>query len=51
MTREFIVDLLLLEGNPLEDLRHLQNPLLVMKEGKIVVDRRMAPVGIVDDVM
>jgi imidazolonepropionase-like amidohydrolase len=40
----FIADLLLLDGNPLEDLRHLRNPLLVMKEGEIVLDRRMASV-------
>jgi imidazolonepropionase-like amidohydrolase len=38
----FIADLLLLPGNPLEDLRHLRNPLLVMKEGEVLLDRRMA---------
>jgi imidazolonepropionase-like amidohydrolase len=40
----FIADLLLLPGNPLTDLRHLRNPLLVMKEGEVVLDRRMAGV-------
>src|ERR1035437_3920182 len=49
--RGFIADFLLLEGNPLEDLRHLRNPLLVMKEGQIVLDRRMAPAGVVEEVL
>jgi imidazolonepropionase-like amidohydrolase len=38
----FMADLVLLSGNPLEDLRHLRNPLLVIKDGEIVLDRRMA---------
>ncbi len=35
-----VADLLLLGGNPLKDLHHLRNPLLVMKEGEIVCDFR-----------
>jgi imidazolonepropionase-like amidohydrolase len=41
----FRADLLLLGGNPLDDLRHLRNPILVMKQGEIVVDRRTALTG------
>lgn len=39
-----LADLLLLSGNPLENLDHLRNPLLVMKEGEIVCDFRPAPI-------
>jgi imidazolonepropionase-like amidohydrolase len=39
----FHADLLLLSGNPLKHLRYLRNPILVMKGGEILVDRRMAP--------
>jgi imidazolonepropionase-like amidohydrolase len=42
----FSADLLLLSGNPLEDLRHLRNPILVMKQGEILLDRRVAPSGV-----
>jgi len=41
-----LADLLLLAGNPLEDLGHLRNPLLVMKEGAIVCDFRPAPTNV-----
>ena len=33
-----LADLVILESNPLSDLSTLQNPWLVMKEGKVVVD-------------
>jgi len=39
-------DLLFLSGNPLDDLRHLRNPMLVMKQGEILLDRRTAPDGV-----
>jgi imidazolonepropionase-like amidohydrolase len=42
----FSADLLLLSGNPLEDLRHLRNPVLVMKQGEILHVRRTAPSGV-----
>lgn len=42
----FSADFLLLSGNPLDDLRHLRNPILVMKQGAIVLDRRAAPSGV-----
>jgi imidazolonepropionase-like amidohydrolase len=42
----FIADLVLLSGNPLEDLSHLRNPVLVIKGGEIVLDRRMASAGV-----
>jgi imidazolonepropionase-like amidohydrolase len=41
----FTADLLLLSGNPLDDLRHLRNPMLVMKQGEILLDRRGVFVG------
>jgi imidazolonepropionase-like amidohydrolase len=41
----FTADLLLLSGNPLDDLRHLRNPMLVMKQGEILLDRRTVFVG------
>jgi imidazolonepropionase-like amidohydrolase len=44
--RGFTADLLLLNGNPLEDLRYLRKPALVMKEGAILIDRRMTPVEV-----
>jgi imidazolonepropionase-like amidohydrolase len=46
----FSADLLLLSGNPLDDLRHLRNPRLVMKQGEILLDqrldRRTTPAGV-----
>jgi imidazolonepropionase-like amidohydrolase len=42
----FTADLLLLSGNPLDDLRHLRNPMLVMKQGEILLDRRKVPAGV-----
>jgi imidazolonepropionase-like amidohydrolase len=44
--RGFMADLLLLSGNPLQDLNHLRNPVLVMKAGKVLLDRRLASAGV-----
>jgi imidazolonepropionase-like amidohydrolase len=35
-----LADMIVVEGNPLEDLRHLRDVALVIKEGRVVVDRR-----------
>jgi imidazolonepropionase-like amidohydrolase len=35
-----LADLIVVDGNPLDDLRHLRNVTLVIKEGQIAVDRR-----------
>jgi imidazolonepropionase-like amidohydrolase len=35
-----IADLIVVDGNPLDDLANLQNVQLVIKEGQVVVDRR-----------
>ncbi len=35
-----LADLLIVEGNPLADLSALQNVVVVIKDGRIVVDRR-----------
>jgi imidazolonepropionase-like amidohydrolase len=35
----FEADLVVVEGNPLEDPRALQDPLLVVSNGRVVVDR------------
>ena len=35
-----IADLIVVDGNPLDDLANLQNVQLVIKEGQIVVDKR-----------
>ncbi|MCZ6837163.1 MAG: amidohydrolase family protein [Planctomycetota bacterium] len=36
----YLADLILVEGNPLEDLRVLRSPALVFKDGHLVIDRR-----------
>jgi imidazolonepropionase-like amidohydrolase len=38
-----IADLIVVEGNPMEDLKHLRNVELVIKDGEIVVDKRHRP--------
>jgi imidazolonepropionase-like amidohydrolase len=35
-----LADLIVVEGNPLDDLTNLQNTQLVVKEGQILVDKR-----------
>ncbi|HIM37334.1 MAG TPA: amidohydrolase family protein, partial [Dehalococcoidia bacterium] len=34
-----IADLIVVDQNPLDDIQNLQNPLLVLKDGRIVADR------------
>ena len=45
-----LADLIVVEANPLEDIRNLRRLLLVLKEGRIVSDkrRRSAPEGRLD---
>jgi imidazolonepropionase-like amidohydrolase len=38
-----IADLIVVERNPLEDIRNLRRLLLVLKDGRIVSDKRAAP--------
>ncbi len=38
-----IADLIVVEGNPIEDLKHLRNVELVIKDGEIVVDKHHRP--------
>jgi imidazolonepropionase-like amidohydrolase len=35
-----IADLIVVDGNPLDDLANLQNVQLVIKEGQVLVDKR-----------
>ncbi len=37
-----LADLIAVEGNPLDDIENLGNLLLVLKEGKVVSDKRLA---------
>jgi len=41
----FTADLIAVRGNPLGDPRALENPVLVLKEGRVVADRREQPSG------
>ena len=36
----FLADLVVVEGNPLEDISALRTPLIVLKDGEIAFDRR-----------
>lgn len=40
LAKEYIADLVVLRGDPLEDISNVRNPLLVIKGGKVVTDRR-----------
>jgi len=36
----FLADLVCVRGDPLQDIAHLRGPVLVVKSGRVVVDRR-----------
>lgn len=40
LTKEYVADVVVLGGDPLENISNVRNPLVVIKGGRVVIDRR-----------